>query len=208
MKCPARLFIPVTLLILINGLLACSSSKLVARWNDTEYTGPVLTRVLVIGMVGDDIKRRYFEDEFIKQIAKSGHQGVPGYRLMPDLKDYDDKAKLAKVVSDAGVDAVLVATLQAVDKEMSYVPPRVEWIPTLGSGYYGYYHSSYMAVYQPGYERIDTVVRLETRVFTAQDERLVWAGNTESFNPSSSEKVIRELAEIVVSDMKKSGLVR
>ena len=208
MKYPVRLFIPVALLILVNGLLACSSSKLVARWNDTDYSGPVLAKVLVIGMISDDIRRRYFEDEFIKQLARSEHHGVASYQLMPDLKDYDDKIKLAEVVGKAGVDSVLVATLQAVDREKSYVPPRIDWVSTMGPGYYGYYHSSYAAVYQPGYERVDTIVRLETRVFTAQDEKLVWAGYTESFNPSSAEKVIRELAEIVVTDMKKSGLVK
>ena len=59
-------------------LTACTTTKLVTRWNDTEYKGPMLEKVLVVGVMKDDIKRRYYEDEFVKKITSGGRQAVTG----------------------------------------------------------------------------------------------------------------------------------
>jgi len=53
----------------------------------------------------------------------------------------------------------------------------------------------------------DKVVSLESKVFAAADERLLWAGETKSFNPESAASVASELADLVVRDMAKSGLL-
>ena len=72
-------------------------------------------------------------------------------------------------------------------------------------GYYGMRHTT---VYRPAYTVTDTIVSLETKLFAADTEKMSWAGNTESFNPSSAPSVIGELAKIVITDMKKSGIVK
>jgi hypothetical protein len=191
-------------------LTACTTTKLVTRWNDTEYKGPMLEKVLVVGVMKDDIKRRYYEDEFVKKITSSGRQAVTSYTLMPDLKAVNDKEELVEIVKKAGADSVLVTTLKAVKEQEREVPPRVDYVPTMGMGYgyYPYYMNSYQAVYSPGYTTVDTVVQLETRVYALPTEDLVWAGNTESFNASSAGSIISESANLIVTDMKASGLIK
>ena len=191
-------------------LTACTTTKLVTRWNDTEYKGPMLEKVLVVGVMKDDIKRRYYEDEFVKKIASGGRQAVTSYTLMPDLKAVNDKEALVEIVKKAGADSVLVTTLKAVKEQEREVPPRVDYVPTMGMGYgyYPYYMNSYQAVYSPGYTTVDTVVQLETRVYALPTEDLVWAGNTESFNASSAGSIISESANLIVTDMKASGLIK
>ncbi|MEA3232408.1 MAG: hypothetical protein U9Q05_11705 [Thermodesulfobacteriota bacterium] len=76
-----------------------------------------------------------------------------------------------------------------------------------GYGYYGYYGRTYDTIYQPGYTTEDTIVKLETTVFDVESEKMVWAGGTRSFNPSSAEKVITENANLILSSMKKAGLL-
>jgi hypothetical protein len=191
-------------------LTACTTTKLVTRWNDTEYKGPMLEKVLVVGVMKDDIKRRYYEDEFVKKITSGGRQAVTSYTLMPDLKAVNDKEALVEIVKKAGADSVLVTTLKAVKEQEREVPPRVDYVPTMGMGYgyYPYYMNSYQAVYSPGYTTVDTVVQLETRVYALPTEDLVWAGNTESFNASSAGSIISESANLIVTDMKASGLIK
>jgi len=191
-------------------LTACTTTKLVTRWNDTEYKGPMLEKVLVVGVMKDDIKRRYYEDEFVKKITSGGRQAVTSYTLMPDLKAVNDKEELVEIVKKAGADSVLVTTLKAVKEQEREVPPRVDYVPTMGMGYgyYPYYMNSYQAVYSPGYTTVDTVVQLETRVYALPTEDLVWAGNTESFNASSAGSIISESANLIVTDMKASGLIK
>jgi len=81
-------------------------------------------------------------------------------------------------------------------------------VPTMGYGYYGYYRSSYQAVYQPGYTVTDTIVSLEIRLYAAATEKMVWAGTTESLNPGSIDKIIKETADVIGSDMREHGLIK
>jgi len=196
-------------LMTVLGLTACSTSRLAERWNDTQYTGPKLQKMLVIGIMKDDIKRRFYEDQFVKAFSSGKRTAIASYNLMPDLREVDNKEKLLEVVRKAGADAVMITRLKAVKKEEREVPPRVDYLPTMGMGfgYYGYYNMGYQAVYSPGYTAVDTIVQLETRVFALPSEDLVWAGNTESVNSSSADKIISETAGLIISDMKQSGLI-
>lgn len=209
MKQGKGIMLGVAALLVLTMLGACSSTKMVTRWAAEDYQGPKLKKVLVIGIHKDDLIRRHFEDEFVAEIERLGRQGVASYVYMPSLEEYQERDKLHAVVKKVGADAVLVTTLKAVDKEKEYVPPRTDWVPgvPVGYGYYGYYYQAMRPVYTPGYTRTKTVVRLETRVFSVAEEKMVWAGNTESFNPSSSSKVIREIAKLVVEEMQSAGLI-
>lgn len=198
----------ICVILVLLSISACSSTKLVTRWNDTNYIGPQFNKVLVIGMIKDDIKRRYYEDEQAKIIRARGGQAVTSYTFIHDLGTVDDKAKIIAIVEQTGVDSVLITALQSIDKEQRTVPARVDYVPTMGYGYYGYYQTSYQAIYQPAYNVTDTIVRLETRLYAAATEDMVWAGTTESFNPDSLDEIIQETADVIISDMKKHGLVK
>ncbi len=194
-------------LVMLQG---CSSTKLVTSWTDKDYQGEKLHKVLVIGMVKDDLMRRHFEDQFVGKLAQDGQEAEASYVYMPNLQDYKEEGKLEAVVQKLGADAVLITTLKDVENRKKYVPPRVDYVPSMygGYGYYGYYFQSMQPIYTPGYERTDKVVQLETKVFSVKTRKMIWAGATESFNPSSSSKIIDELARLVVSDMKKAGFIR
>ena len=203
----------LSIIIAFSFLLsACSSTSLVNRWSDPEYKGPALQKILVIGIIKDDIKRRSFEEEFASLISTPNRSGIASYTLLPDLKSADQKEEILAVVNKVGADGVMIVTLQGVSKEQRDVPPSVDYYPApgmgMGYGMYGYYGMSHTAVYRPGYTVTDTVVRLDTKLFAVSSEKMIWAGKTESFNPSSSQSVVSELEKLVISDMKKSGMVK
>jgi len=201
-----------SLTLFLVFIAGCSTTSLVNSWSDPKYTGPALQKILLIGVVKDDIQRRSFEEEFSKLISGNGLTGIASYTLMPDLKSTDQKEEVLAVVDKVGADGVMIITLQGVSKEQRDVPPSVNYMPSVGFGYgmgmYGYYGMSHRAVYTPGYTVTDTVVRLDTKLFAVSTEKMIWAGKTESFNPSSAQTVISELATVVTSDMKKSGMIK
>lgn len=202
-------FLPVIILITLV-LSSCSSTSLVNRWSDPEYKGPALQKILVIGIIKDDIKRRSFEQEFADLISANGRTAVASYTLMPDLESADRKEEVLAAVEKVNADGVLVVTLQGVSKEQREVPPSIDYVPTAGFGYgmYGYYGMRHTAVYSPGYTVTDTIVRLDTKLFAVSSEKMIWAGKTESFNPSSSQAIVSELEKLVITDMKKSGMIK
>ena len=207
MKRAIQFILPLLALLLLQ---ACSTpTKLITRWHESDYAGPPLQKLMVIGAFQDDLMRRMFEDQFVKELEARGDQGVASYVYIQNLKDVDDEQKLEAVVKKAGVDGVLITSLKSLDKEQTRMPPRTEWVPAgyAGYGYYGYYQAM-VPVTTPGYVRTDTIARLETRVFSVKDRKLVWAGSMESINPKAPEKVVRQIAGLVLGDMKKAGLLK
>ncbi len=189
------------------ALVSCTSTKLSSRWSDNQYQDGPLRSILVIGLFDSDVNRRVLEEGLIDRLAKNGVTAIPSFRLVPDLGETDEEQELKQLVADSGAEAVLIARLKGIDKEETVVPPRVDWVPSVGYGYYGYFQTAYHAVYQPGYTRVDTIVRLESKLFSTPNDRLIWAGDTDSFNPESAAVVVREVADTIVSDMEESGLV-
>lgn len=202
-----RLYLLLT--ILAGGLTGCSSTKLIDSWSDPAFNKAPLKNILVLGVMENDVQRRIYEDLFVKRITAGDVTGIPGYALMPQLEDYDDQEEIRNAVRNAHADGVILARLVAVEKEERYVPPTYDFAPSFGYGYglYDYYGMSYHTVYTPGYTTVDTIVKLETTVFSTVTEKMIWAGVTRSFNPSSTKNVVNENADLIVADMKKSGLM-
>ena len=187
-------------------LSACTSTTLVQKWHDPEYPGQKLQKILVLGVFKDDTRRRAFEQAFADQLIASGRRAVAGYSIVPDSADIESKEAVVAAVKKAEADAVLITHFKGASTEERNVPPRVDYVPTMGVGYYGYYAPVYRAVYQPGYTIVDKIVSLETRVYALSNENLVWAGNSRCVIASSSDQVIRELTGLVVADLKMHGL--
>lgn len=190
-------------------LAACSSTSFVQRWNDPKFKGPKLNRILVIGVIKQDTKRRSFEQDFASLITTPDRKGIASYTLLPSLKDADSKEDVLAAVKKTGADGVLIVTLLGVSKEKVDVPASVDYYPAYG-GYdmYGYYGTSYSRIYRPGYTVTNTTVSIETLLFNVANEKMIWAGKTKSFNSSSSKAIIKELEKLVIGDMQKSGIIK
>jgi len=203
--------IKLTLIILsLLGVTACvSSTKMVKSWIDPEFKGGAFQKILVLAVIKDDIHRRSYEQRFAELVPNYNAAAIAGYTLVKETKDYSSKPKIIEAVKKSGADAVLVAELVSVKKKERQVPASYSYAPRYGYGYgyYGYSSRAYDTMYQPGYTTVDTVVKLETTVFDVQTEKMVWAGGTRSFNPGSAEKVITENANLILSGMKKAGLL-
>jgi hypothetical protein len=209
MRLNFMLLYSILFLLALTFFTGCSSTKLVESWSDPGQAKKPVKKILVLGVMHNDTQRRMYEDIFAKRISKDDVVGVAGYTIMPNREDYDNEDEIKAAVEKTGVDAALIARLVAIDKETTFVPPSVSYQPSFGyhRGLYDYYGSSYRSMYTPGYTTTDTIVRLETTVFSTETEQMIWAGSTKSFNPSSAKSLIQKNADLIVGDMKKAGLM-
>src|SRR5690349_11709708 len=72
------------LLLVASLLYACASTKLINSWRDPKYSGPPLTKVLVIGVTKQAVVRRTFEDAFAHELSGHGAAAVPSYTLIAE----------------------------------------------------------------------------------------------------------------------------
>ena len=55
--------------------------------------------------------------------------------------------------------------------------------------------------------RTDTIVSVQTLLYDLSKNELVWAGQSETMNPSKAESFMRDLLEAVGDELQKAGLV-
>ena len=200
------LVLTLTAAILADG----KSTKLVTSWKNPEYSGPAFHRILVLGMSAKPGVRADFEDALSKLVTRDGVEAVPGNTILlrPEGSKLDINY-LKSQVKEFRLDAVIVSRLVKVDKSITYVPgqPYMPY-PYYGS-FYGYYGAVYPVVYSPDYLREDTTVRVETNIYavTSGEGQLVWTGVSDTFNPSSADKVIDALSKLIVKELQKEAII-
>ncbi|MFZ5472166.1 MAG: hypothetical protein ACOZIN_22265 [Myxococcota bacterium] len=189
-------------MIVCAGVSGCAATKLTSKWTDPniQTEGP-FQRVLVVVLSPNSTTQKIAETEFIQNLPE-GTQAIPSYRVIAreDLKDVD---KVRQVVDQRGIDGVAVFRLASIEEKEEYVPGSYAGSPYLWS----YYGTVAPPVYEPGYIRVDTIVKVDIKFFSAKDEAAVWSGSTETFNPSSEQKVIDDVARVVAKELEKSGVV-
>jgi hypothetical protein len=188
------------------------SIKMVTSWFNPKYEGQTFHKVLVIGVAQDLEVRADFEDEMAAQIARPGIQTIPGNQILlrPDPKAKPDFDYLRAQIRSNNIDAVVVSRLLKVDRKVTSIPSSTYVAPfPYYYSFYGYLGAVYPVVYDPGYTREDTTVRVETNVYATSkpDGDLVWTGVSDSFNPKSAKKVAEGLVKEVPKQMEKDRLL-
>lgn len=202
------------LIVFLFALTAASgkSLKMITSWFNPQYEGQKFHKVLVIGVAQDLAVRADFEDKMAVQIARPGVETIPGNQILlrPDPNAKPDFDYLRAQISGNHIDAVIVSRLLSVDKKVTYVPSSTYIAPfPYYYSFYGYLGAVYPVVYDPGYTREDTTVRVETNVYATSktDGDLVWSAVSDSFNPKSARKVADGLVKEIPKRMEKDGLL-
>jgi hypothetical protein len=190
---------------------ACAATSFNSTWRapDAQHLNFKGKKVMALVMSTDESVRYGAEDTLAQELTKLGAIGIAAYGLVPKELT-QDKAKAKEFIEKAGVAGVVSMRVVGNDKEISSTPGGVYWGAPYyssfwaGGGYYGY---GWGAVYTPGYVRTDTIVSVETLVFSLEQDKLAWAGRSDTTNPSKVGPFVRELTAKVVAELKKQKLV-
>jgi hypothetical protein len=183
-------------------LTACTGTALRDSWLDPSVKPDQRFKKIAVAVLSQDPSvRRTAEDALAARITRS--EAVTSYSLL-SASDAKDIERVKARLREAGVDGVVVMRMMGVDKETTWVPGS---FPNSYYGFGGYWGQSYSAVNGPGSLQTDTIVQIETNVYSLADEKLVYAARSETFNPTGAEGLVREIAEAIAGDLKKRGLV-
>ncbi|MBW7900256.1 MAG: hypothetical protein H3C26_02180 [Rhodocyclaceae bacterium] len=189
-------------------LAACATpARLVDSWQDGDYRAAPLRRLLVLGFGEDGAGRRLFEDELVRALKAQGVDAVPSYALASGVHEADVD-RVRELVTQSAADGVLATRLAGMDRRITTTPGQVTAVPTMvyRRGFYGYYPST-VWVHSPPTTRGYDVVRLETNLWQASGERLIWSGATENDDAATAHRGSRPLAETIARVLKERGLI-
>jgi hypothetical protein len=183
-------------------IAACASTTLQTAWYDTTYAGGSFKRVLVVGVGANVANRRAFEDIFAQKLSATGTQGIPGYRFVPDNVRTNEPGWNAGV-AQSGADGLLVVRVLGVDTKTQVTTAMVPG-PMYGPYYGGWWGPQMYAV--PEITQYD-VATVETSLFDVKTKQVVWAGTTQTFNPSSVAKETPGFADLIITQLAARGLI-
>ena len=181
----ALLFIAALVAALAGG---CASTELTSVYRDPQLANVPFRKVLVVFQHPDPALRQALERRMAAEIANA----VPSHALFSD-EDVRDVDRVRARLRSEGFDSTVIMRLTGVEREVSYVPGRVYAAPAYYRSMWGYWGYGWRSVYEPGYLRSDRVVGVATNVYSVADDKLVFATQSETFNPASLRQVVSEV---------------
>src|SRR6188508_2107853 len=185
-------------------LTGCASTTLQSQWRDPGYAGGPFKKIFVIGLSARDITaRRIFEDVMVAKLAAAGVQAVPQWQYLKGDGPAAEGA-VAAAIDATGADAVLMARLVAIDRQVS-VSPGI--YPGPGFGWYGPYSGWYSGWYAaPQVLQYDIAI-VETTLFDTKTKRLVWSATSQTVDPASVQQEAPAFADTIIGALQRAGLL-
>jgi hypothetical protein len=158
-------------------------------------------------ITADESLRRSGENAMVADLESRGAHAFGTYFLLPADQNFDADTAQARLRA-AGADAVVTMRVVGQDQRITYTPGMVA--PEFQRGFGPYWGSGWRNVRQPGTLTTDTVVSVETLLFSlpaGQGSRLLWASSSRTTNPSDAGALAREVAAATAREMVAQGLV-
>ena len=174
---------------------SCQSTRIADVWVSKEPHPGKFKRLMIVALAQTPGLRAQYENDFADKLANAHVLAVASINLVPDVKAIDRRTVEAWSV-EYGLDAVVVTRVVNVERKTKYVPP----VYTMG-GWYG----AWAVASSPGRVVENTTISLETDLFDAKSEKLIYSAVTETFDPSSRTKAVHAVIDALVEDMTKRG---
>lgn len=192
--------------LLLTGLAACSSTPHKVDDEDlsSNWSGQAFSDLLIVGAYTDRSFRIGSETQFSEELKSRGVKATPSYTLIPDTTVLDNNAEIRAKLATMPHDAVLiVATL-----DEGYEYDAGDYFATRGmvsllGGEPGAATDmgSFIAWAGSG------LYTLHISLWDARTGQVVWQVTTDSESTGSESGDTKALAEFVVDELRKKGLL-
>jgi len=186
--------------------VACATTGFVSTWKapDAQPLKPEGSKVAAVVMHKNEAARRAAEDALAAEITRRGGEGIPSYSLIASTSD----EALAKAAFEkAGIAGVVVMRPVGTTQEISSTTSM--YAGPMYAGYWGggYYGHGWGGAWGGTEIRTDTIVSIETLVYSMKQNKLVWAGQSKTTNPSQVDGLVKEIVRAAAEEMRKEGLL-
>ena len=182
-------------------LAACVArpTHVTTDWRDPAARTVRFQRTAALFPGDDSTLRRQVEDRLASRLPN----GVASYTIVPNQQlAAADTQGIHSALSSAGFDGVLVLRLVNVESQAAGVPAPAGTSPA--EDLWAYLRRTPRAALTPGQQ---TVVSMESRIYSMPEGKLVWVGHTRSFNPVSLRELVNMIVDASVTEVRRQGLL-
>lgn len=205
----------ITLLLASAALGGCAAStQIQSSWSDPTFSGAPLDRIAVVALFDTTAESRTFEQAATRALEERGVAAVPAHTIVSDERMYEEQ-ELREQLAEADVDGILIYRLIAVDERNVYRNPTpYMYVPrgmVFGDPYYWYYYpgwdyywhwrSSWDVTHSPGYWEPLTYVIVESSLYDARRNRLVWTAKSATMDDTRFETLADSIVDKVSDEL-------
>ncbi len=200
-------------------IAGCSSSKITAsNWNEDQQIAPLhFNKILVVALFDQNNfkMRQQMEQEMVDKLKGEGYDAVASYSVFPDAGfEGITRQKAFRLITDKSIDGVLTIGLVDKTKEKRFVTDPAYrpygYLPYQMPYYSGRYF--YRPYYVPGYYRAghyqtETNYSFETNLYDVGKGTEIYSIQTESFDPSTINRMAYDYSVSVIRNLKKNKVL-
>jgi hypothetical protein len=206
--------IPLLIFLLLS---ACSpSTRITGSWVDpAARTRPVDNRSVFLASLTRNIELRTKLESSLAAAAAT--RNIKTVRSVDTFNpefyaQLPAKEQLLSKIQGTGVTSILTISLIKQESEQRYVRGTTTYMPyrTFGwyGGFYSYYNNMYANMYDPGYYVTDKTYFMESNLYDAKTEKLIWSAQSQTVNPGSIDAFVKEYPKVLMAQMIKDGLLK
>ncbi len=207
----------VCFIIILALLQSCVATQITNSWQATNAYNLKFNKVMVISLM--NFHSYYNEDlleaSVVKKLRRIGINAIPSSTLFghnhQKIKQNEDSA--FRILRKNNIEAVFTITLLSKQRQKDYVPPVYGYGPGWGwgggwGGWGGYYSGYWNNIYSPGYVEINTNYNFQISLYNVTNDSLLYANETNSFNPNSFEQIAKQEGRILAQDLLSNHVFR
>jgi hypothetical protein len=195
------------ILLMTLMVSACIPTQVTSVWKDPAYQRQP-QKIMVIGVALTPAIKKIVEDEFVRQFKSRGVDAVASYTLLlaEQLNDHD--AVIAAKLKNQGADAVLISRFVSQRNEQYFAPEDIEYPPPYYANCWDYYEMCAQSIYSPSYKAEDEYAVMETNLYDAGNDKLIWAVASETVMLGSDLEQIKSYIRVIVKSMVEKKLLK
>lgn len=184
---------------------ACAATTLDMTWRDPAYRGRPFAKLLVVGATDDAANRRIYEDALVGALKGRGVDAVASHTLIPRESDVR-RDKIAEAVKASGADGMIATRLIGIETRTTQMPGQATG-QAAGQEDTDLFHYYSLLGSQTIVREDYRVASLDTTVFDARTEKMVWWGRSSAFPTEDIATLSRELADSLTKSLKSAALL-
>lgn len=192
------------LLVLVSACV--STTTFTSTWKAPDAQGLSLSgkTIVAVFISRDESQRRAAEDTMAADLTARGARGIAGYTLLP-IDEHGSGERARERFREAGANGVVTMRVIDKDQRITYTPGYV--FPPYYGAFGPFWGYGWGAVYDPGYLQTDTLVSVETVVYSLDRDKLLWASTSRTANPRDIYRLVKEVADATSREMARQGFI-
>lgn len=200
-------------LIAMTFLWSCATS-MKYTWTKENFEGKKFDKILVLTITKNLKSRTLFENTVVEYLKEEGINATNSLSVFTPVESNDDltEEEIESRIKNGNYDGVIITSLIDINKQDVQVSNSSYYPRAYGYGYRGYIYSGYGNLYNQDYYREQKTYVLESRLYDVNQpdikDAIVWSGQSELTDPSSSESASKTYSNTLVKTLLESGLIK